>query len=284
MRGYFQATTASPTGFRPWNFGMQGLGRVSHIERKYVSARMQGLGRLGVNLLAALPSTAQSQVTGIIQYLQQAQTDINATNQTILQGNAAGVDMTDIAAANQANQAQLSTLTDEFTTGYRAMTGTVPPGLSGFGRLGRLRGLGQVDPVSWTTIAGAAAAIAILFSLCYSLSQQTSANNATAQARLTQQTTSASAAAQQQALLSQAATQYAAGNTAAGDQLTALAQQAGTTAVGTAAAAGSAVTASWFTDPNQALIPGLPNWSLLAAAGFVVFLGPDILSTVRKAL
>jgi hypothetical protein len=268
LRAYYPMSTATPTGFRPWNFGMQGLGRVPRARR------MAGMGRLGVNLLAMLPASAQAQVNQIIQYLQQAQSDINATNQAILQGNAAGIDMSDIVAQNQANQTQLSTLIDEFTIGYRTMTGTTPPGLSG---------LGQVDPASWVTIAGAVAALAILAAAAYALIQQTSANSTNAQARLTQQTTAASAAAQQNTLLNQAAAQYAAGNTSAGDTLTALAQQAGATAVGTSAAA-SASTGSWFTDPNQALISGIPNWGLLAAAGFVVFLGPDILSTVRKAL
>lgn len=271
MRGYFQASTATPTGFRPWNFGMQGLGRA---QRPHAMRRMHGLGRLGVNMLAALPSSAQAQVTSIIQYLQQAQANINSINQLILQGNAAGIDMSAIAAQNQSDQNNVTNVTQEFTDGYRAMTGTVPPGLSG---------LGQVDPVSWTTIAGAAAALAIIFSLAYSYYQSTSANLTNAQANLARANTSSAAGSQQVSLQNQAAAAYASGDTATGDALTALAAQAGVTATATATGA-TASTGSWFTDPTQALVPGLPNWSLLAAAGFVVFLGPDILSTVRKAL
>lgn len=272
MRGYFQHSTATPTGFRPWQFGMQGLG---HHARSMPVRRMANLGRfgcLGVNLLAALPASAQQQVSQIISGLQQWQANINSTNQAILQGNAAGIDMSDIAAQNLASQNQLTTITGEFTDGYRAMTGTVPPGLSGFG---------QVDPVSWTTIAGAIAAIAIIAGIVAAGIVAAAGYFENAKARLTQQQTSASAGTTQQSLLNQAAAQYAMGNTAAGDQLTALAQQAGLTA---ASAGGSPSSGNWFTDPAQALLGGIPNWGLLAAAGFVVFLGPDILTTIRKAL
>jgi hypothetical protein len=41
MRGYFQHSTATPTGFRPWQFGLQGIGKLSRV------GRMRGMGRLG---------------------------------------------------------------------------------------------------------------------------------------------------------------------------------------------------------------------------------------------
>jgi hypothetical protein len=259
---YFHLSTANPTGFRPWNFATQTSGqRLSGTLR---GAR--GLGRLGINILAALPASAQQQVQNIIQYLQQAQADINATNSLIQQGTAAGIDMSDIATQNMANQNQLNTLTDEFTTGYRAMTGTVPPGLSGgLGRLRGLRGLGQVDPVSWTTVAGAVAAIGILAAAAYALIQYTSSLKANAQAKLTQQQTVQAAQQQAANLQNQAAAACSSGN-AACQQLTDLANQAASNlqTVNTGSSTGS-----WWNDPSQAVIPGIQNW-LLVAGGAVV--------------
>jgi hypothetical protein len=153
--------------------------------------------------------------------------------------------MSDIAQINSANQQQLTTLISEFTAGYQAFTGMVPPGLSG------LRGLGQVDPVSWTTIAGAIVAIGVIAAASYALIQQTSANYATAQARLT-------AAQSSSTLLQQAAAAYSSGDTATGDSLTA------------AAAAGSS---SGF-DINSFLTN---NWAWLAGGALVLFLGPSLI-------
>jgi len=251
---YFDMSTANPTGVRPWNFALQTSGqRLSYLRGFSGLGR---IGRLGLNILTSLPAAAQQQVQAIIQYLQQAQADIAATNLLIQQGNAAGIDMKDIATQNMANQNQLNTLTEEFTTGYRAMTGTVPPGLSGLGRFGRF---GQVDPVSWTTIAGAAAAIGILAAAAYALIQYTSSLKLTAQAKLTQQQTVQTSQQQVADLQNQAAAACAAGSTSC-QQLTDLANQATSNlqTVNSGSPSGS-----WWSDPSQSIVPGLANWMLV---------------------
>jgi hypothetical protein len=238
MSRYFQASTANPTGHRPWNFAMQqkpGLGRLRG---------RSGLGRMGVNLLSLLPASAQQQATAIIQYLRQAQADINATNQALIQGTAQGIDMSDLAAQNNSAQQQLNTLQSEFTDGYRAMTGSVPPGLSG---------LGQVDPASWATIAGAAAALAILAAAAYALIQYTSSLRANAQARITSSQTAAAATQQAIALQNQAVTACAAGDASCAT-LTALAQQASGN-IQPAAQPGATNWTTWV--QNNAVIIGL---------------------------
>jgi hypothetical protein len=269
---YFNASTANPTGFRPWNFALQTSGqRLGYLR----GGQSSGLGRLGLNILTSLPASVQQQVQSIIQYLQQAQADINATNLLLQQANAAGRNATNdpdiqaIAQNNLANQNQLSTLTDEFTTGYRAMTGTVPPGLSGLGRFGRfrgLRGLGQVDPASWLTVAGAIAAIAALLAAAYALVQQTTANKINAQAKVTQSQTAQAAQQQATQLQNQAAAACAAGDPSCAS-LTTLSQQASNNVQATSAAQGSQ--ASWWNDPGQALVPGIANWMLVAGVSVV---------------
>lgn len=240
MNAYFPMSTGNPTGQRPWNFAMQGnpagLGRLSR-------GRRLGLGRMGINLITSLPTAAQSQVSQIIQYLQQCQSDIDATNQLITQGTAAGVDMSDIAAQNNANQQQLLTYQSEFSDGYRALTGTVPPGLSG---------LGQVDPVSWTTITGAVVGIAALAALLYALNQQTSANKINAQARYTNA----------QASLVNAQTAAAA---CADDPTSAACQQAMVLA-----GQNPGGTTDWTTWAQN-------NWVLIAGFGALIFLGPSLI-------
>jgi hypothetical protein len=264
VNAYFQMSTANPTGQRPWNFVMNGT-RLGQMHGRGVGhARLGRFGRLGLNILSALPASAQTQVTNIIQYLKQAQADINATNQLILQGNAAGIDMRDIATQNNANQQQLATLSDEFTTGYRAMTGTVPPGLSG---------LGQVDPVSWTTIAGAAAALAILAGLTYSLIQYTSANRIAAQTKLTTAQTQQSSVNQQNALLNQAAAAYAAGDTAQGDLLNSLASQAGASAAGASPTGAGGNPTDWNAWLQQ-------NAFTLGLVAVAIFVGPTLIKKV----
>jgi acid phosphatase family membrane protein YuiD len=52
---------------------------------------------------------------------------------------------------------------------------------------------------------------------------------------------------------------------AAANGVTAASLNAGLTTTSTAAP-------SWFTDPNQALISGMPNWELLALGGAGIFL------------
>lgn len=243
MNAYFPMSTGNPTGQRPWNFAMQGnpagLGRLSR-------GRRLGLGRMGINLITSLPTAAQSQVSQIIQQLQQGQSDINATNQLIAQGTAAGVDMSDVAQQNNSNQQQLLTYQSEFSDGYRALTGTVPPGLSG---------LGQVDPASWTTIAGAVAAVAILASLTYALIQYTGANKAAAQAKL----------ANAQAGLVNAQT----ASDACSIDPTSSACQSALLVAGT--------------DPNAATDWSTwvqNNWLLVAGFGALIFLGPSIIKKI----
>lgn len=109
-----------------------------------------GLSALGLALPFA--SQIQGQFDTIAAQLKQTQDAINATNQLIIQGNQAGIDMTTEAQQNMQAQNKLNEAVSQFTTLYRAVFGTVPPGLSALG-LGPVLTIGAVL-ASLAVIAG----------------------------------------------------------------------------------------------------------------------------------
>jgi Na+-transporting methylmalonyl-CoA/oxaloacetate decarboxylase gamma subunit len=155
MRRVFPANTyfARPLG------PLSGLGAYPMRRRRMAinsgaRASLRGMGALGMTMPFA--GSLQPQVNQISQQMAQAQAQIDANNQNIVTLNQQGVDVSAEAAQNLQAQNQLSTAVDDFTTFYRAVYGTVPPGLSG---------MGQFDPASLSTIAGAAVALSVIAGL-----------------------------------------------------------------------------------------------------------------------
>ncbi len=94
---------------------------------------MRELSSLGLALPFA--DQVQPQFDTISGQLRQTQDAINATNRVLIQGTAAGIDMADEAQQNNQAQQKLSDAVSQFTTLYRAVYGTVPPGFSGLGQI-----------------------------------------------------------------------------------------------------------------------------------------------------
>lgn len=178
---------------------------------------MRGLGAMGTVIPFA--GSVQPQINQIAQQLQQTAAQIQANNQLLIQGVQAGLDMKEAGAQNMQAQNTNEQAISEFTSIYRAVYGSVPPGLSG---------MGQFDPATLATYAGVAAALTIVAGLAYTAYTFAQAANTKAQAALTQAQTGQTAETNSTSLAQQAAAAYAAGNQALGDQLSTLAaQQAG---------------------------------------------------------
>lgn len=174
-------------------------------------ANLRGLAALG--MVMPFADQVKPQLDQIAAQLQQAQAGIDANGQTILQlrQDQPGIDLSaEGAQLNQAQQ-QLNKQRDDFSLVYRAIFGTVPPGLSG---------LGQFDPTSLLTIAGVVAALAVISAGIYAVIKinntvsqglavkQTQANaysNAQAQLAAAQERGDTAAAAQWAAVLAQTA-------------------------------------------------------------------------------
>jgi hypothetical protein len=236
---------------------LHGPGR-GMMRRPGRGAGLRGMGSLGI--VAPFASSFQPQITQISQQLQQTEAQIQANNQLIVQGNQAGLDMSAAAAQNLQAENDNETAINNFTLVYRALFGTVPPGLSG--------GLGQFDAVSLATAAGVAAALAELAVMAYSYYQESVAANTTAQAALENANTTATAGSNSTALANQAAAAYAAGNQSLGDQLSALAsQQASVAASGVAPPPPPAPSALAFIEQN---------WPWLLGGGAVLWLASKL--------
>ena len=123
-------------------------------------ANLRGLAALG--MVMPFADQVKPQMDSIAAQLQQAQASIDANNQTILQlrQDQPGIDLSAEGAQQMQAQNQLNTARDEFTTVYRAVFGTVPPGMSG---------LGQFDPGSLLTIAGVVAALGVISGVIYAV-------------------------------------------------------------------------------------------------------------------
>lgn len=157
------------------------------------------------------------------------------------------------------NQKQYNSVSEQYSTIYRAVYGHMPPGLSGYGSLGYL---GQFDP--GTAVAYAAGLSALLIAAVagyeYTLTLQTRA-----QALLQQQQTAGTMTNQAAALRQQAAVAQAQGNTPLANSLNARADalQQQSTSVSTAATvATTATSATAFLQKNIGLI-------IVAALGIV---------------
>lgn len=140
-------------------------------------ANLRGLAALG--LVAPFADQVKPQLDQIAGQLQQAQASIDANNQAILQleQSQTGIDLS--AEGAQQNQAQqdLNTWRDDFTLVYRAVYGTVPPGMSG---------LGQFDPASLLTIAGVVAALGVISAGIYAVIKITNTVSQSLQVKQTQ--------------------------------------------------------------------------------------------------
>ena len=204
-----------PAGVTPRQFFRSG--RLGAMRRPMRRTGMRGLGALGIVMPFA--GSVQPQVNQLSQQLQQTEAQIQANNQLIIQGNQAGLDMSAAAAQNLQAENTNEQAISEFTTIYRAVYGTVPPGLSG---------MGQFDPASLGTIAGVTAALTIVAGLAYTAYEFSQAANTAANSQMEKANTAATAGTNSNSIAQQAAAAYAAGNQALGDQLSALAaQQAG---------------------------------------------------------
>jgi hypothetical protein len=262
---YFKGSTATPTGIRPWNFAMQGSGPSS-----------AGLGRLGGRLRF---------------YVNSAYPLPQASNGPLL-----------LTAGVPGGQ-QLSRNLGDFlpriphlaTSPYsgKADYGDPPPGYSplnpayfkGMGRLGLVTlidGGGRLPlyghpimysgPITWNS--GAAPQPAPVVTATGSPLPVATGSPIPTAGGLPTATPGSITWQQQQALLAQqqAAAALAAQQQQAQSAATLAAQQASQSATTVPAAPAVATAPSWFTDPNQSLITGFPNWGLLAIAGGAFFL------------
>jgi hypothetical protein len=182
---------------------------IPSIDRR--RANLRGLAALG--MVMPFADQVKPQMDQIASQLQAAQASIDSNNQAILalEQSQPGIDLTAEGQQQVQAQNQLNTYRDDFTTVYRAVFGTVPPGMSG---------LGQFDPSSLLTIAGVVAALGVISAGIYAVIKitntvsqslqvkQTQANSyAYAQQQLSdaQQRGDATAAAQWAAVLQQTA-------------------------------------------------------------------------------
>jgi hypothetical protein len=221
MSHYFQMSTATPTGFRPWNFAIQDGTNLGHMHRRRPLGRLRGLGRMGrVGALnfsrlgrlrgmgvtipgaQALQSTADSYAAQLAQ-MQQA---LTASLQQAAAAQQAGVDMSSELATINSQQADLNGTIDSFNTAYRATYGTVAPGLG----------------VPWLAVSIlTAAALAVLAEW---IAAWWSTQNQVNTAIQTKANTAAAAQSSANAITAQAAAACSAGLPSC-DSLTALAQQ-----------------------------------------------------------
>ena len=172
-------------------------------------ANLRGLAALG--LVMPFADQVKPQMDQIAAQLQNAQAAIDANNQTILQlqQSQPGIDLSAEGAQQNQTQQQLNTQRDDFTLVYRAVFGTVPPGMSG---------LGQFDPTSLLTIAGVVAALGVISAGIYAVIKVT---NTVSQSLSVKQTQANSYSYAQQQL----ADAQARGDAAAAAQWAALLQQ-----------------------------------------------------------
>jgi hypothetical protein len=179
-----------------------------------------------IQSLTARPSIPAPQDVGALQgkanelasQLVAINQQITAQQNQILQLNQRGVNLQTEAANLLTARNKFENAVGTFTTAYRALFGTTPPGLSGLG----------VDPATLTTVAIALAAVAVII---YEVNQILQANNQSIQLKTSQMATAtqqqiatniASLQQQQNALLAQGKTAEAA---TIGQQIAQLQQQ-----------------------------------------------------------
>jgi hypothetical protein len=200
MSIYVQANTGTPTGFRPWNYKLSGLGcgQCQRPRGMGFDARARYLNGMGVNLDAGL---LKPQADNIAAQFVQMRADVDAVNQQLAAQALAGQPQASVANMNQQQSTDLESTIASFTTAYRAFYGNTPPGLSG--------------PA---LIVGGVLTAAALAVLAEWIAAWWSQQNQIHQLQQTQVN-------QQISLQNQAAAAYASGDTTTGDQLTQLSQQ-----------------------------------------------------------
>jgi hypothetical protein len=226
MSIYVQANTETPTGFRPWNYKLSGLGcgQCQRPGAMGFDARTRYLSGMGASLDAGL---LKPQADNIAAQFVQMRADVNAVNQQLAAQALAGNPQTSVANTNMQQSNDLESTIASFTTAYRAFYGTVPPGLSG--------------PA---LIVGGVLTAAALAVLAEFIAAWWSTQNQIHQLLQTQVN-------QQISLQNQAATAYANGDTATGDQLMQMSQQ--------------------IVPPTTVTTWLQSNWMYLAAAGVGIF-------------
>jgi len=193
---YTRQSTDNPTGFRPWGYKLSGLG-CQQQGMGCNCAKQPGLGRprttmmpirrhrfSGLGTTATTPDvgTLQTQANNLAQQLVAMNADMMTVQTQIQALNAQGVDTAAEAALLLQQRNDFESIVSQFTTAYRALFGTTPPGLSALG----------IDPL---TLAGIAAALAVVAGLIAVWWQHENALNASAQAKLQQQQNIAAALA-----------------------------------------------------------------------------------------
>lgn len=183
LRVYIPSSTANPTGFRPWNYKLSGLGCSEHLALGCNSdpncqCASKGLGRVrrgrhlnGLGDATPDVGTLQAQANSYAAQLAQMNQDMVNLQNTIVSLSQQGIDMSSEGAQLLQQRNDYENIVAQFTTVYRALFGTTPPGLSALG----------IDPV---TLAGIAAALAVIAGLIAVWWQHENALNAAAQAKL----------------------------------------------------------------------------------------------------
>jgi hypothetical protein len=231
-------STANPTGHRPWNFAMQGLGNLRGA---------RGMGRMGDEASAADVSSAQAQANSIAAQLAQINQSIVAQQNAVAQLSFAGIDVSAEGAALLTARNTYENAVGQFTTAYRALFGTVPPGLSGLSRIGRM-GI-PAATIAWIIVVLGTVAAAV-----YEINKILNNNAASIAVKQTVANTQASATQQAITMQNNAAAACAAGDASCAS-LTALAQQAGANIQPVGSAAQPTDWSSWL--QSNALMIGL---------------------------
>jgi hypothetical protein len=148
---------------------------IPSIDRR--RANLRGLAALG--MVMPFADQVKPQMDQIGSQLQAAQSSIDSNNQAILalEQSQPGIDLRAEGQQQVQAQNQLNTYRDDFTLVYRAVFGTVPPGMSG---------LGQFDPTSLLTIAGVVAALGVISAGIYAVIKITNTVSQSLQVKQTQ--------------------------------------------------------------------------------------------------
>lgn len=185
---YIRQSTNNPTGFRPWGYKLSGLGcncgmtKTTTLGAPMMPVRRQRFSGLGTTTTTPDVGTLQTQANSLAQQLVAMNADMMNVQQNIQTLNAQGIDTSADAATLMQQRNDYENIVAQFTTAYRALFGTTPPGLS---RLG-------IDPVTLGIIAAAFVTVAGLIAVWW---QHENALNISQQAKLLQQQNIAAAIA-----------------------------------------------------------------------------------------
>jgi hypothetical protein len=188
---------------------------------------------------------AQAQANKIASDLATVNNNLVAAQNAIATLSFSGVDVSSEGALLLQARNKYESAVSQFTTAYRALFGTVPPGLSGMGRLGI-----PAATIAWIVVVLASVAAAV-----YEINKILNTIQQSIAVKQTQANTQGIATSQAIAMQNSAAAACAAGDPACAS-LTALAQQAsGNIAVPAGTPGAPTDWSSWF--QNNALMIGL---------------------------